>query len=419
MDSFTYRNGQLCAESVPLADIAQQFGTPSYVYSKSHIASRLAAYQHALGSRPHLICYAVKANANIAILEWLASLGAGFDIVSQGELERVLAAGGDPAKVLFSGVAKKAEEMDRALEVGIHCFNVESAAELERLNRVALERGTVAPISLRVNPDVDAQTHPYISTGLKDNKFGIDISEAPEIYARASAMSGIRILGVDCHIGSQLTSLAPFRDALERLLLLVDTLEDNGIPLAHLDLGGGLGVRYQSEQPPSPGDYMQAVLEMIGDRPQTLYFEPGRSIVANAGVLLTRVEYLKENAGKHFALVDAAMNDLLRPALYGAWMDIRPVLEGGSPEAEHRSYDIVGPVCESGDFIGKDRHLGLAEGDLLVVDSAGAYGFTMSSNYNTRNRAAEILVDGDHSHLIRERESYDYQMQLERLVGHD
>lgn len=419
MDSFTYRNGQLCAESVPLADIAQQYGTPSYVYSRAHIAARLAAYQDALGSRPHLICYAVKANSNIAILELLASLGAGFDIVSQGELERVLVAGGDPGRVVFSGVAKKAEEMDRALEVGIHCFNVESVAELERLNRVAQERGTVAPVSLRVNPDVDAQTHPYISTGLKDNKFGIDISEAPEVYARASAMSGIRICGVDCHIGSQLTSLAPFRDALERLLMLVDTLENNGIPVEHLDLGGGLGVRYQSEQPPSPGDYMQAVLDMIGDRPQTLFFEPGRSIVANAGVLLTRVEYLKENAGKHFAIIDAAMNDLLRPALYAAWMDIRPVLEGGSPEAEHRSYDIVGPVCESGDFLGKDRHLALSEGDLLVVDSAGAYGFTMSSNYNTRNRAAEILVDGERSHLIRERENYDYQLQLERLVGRD
>lgn len=419
MDSFTYRNGQLCAESVPLADIAQQFGTPSYVYSTSHIASQLGAYQRELGSRPHLICYAVKANSNIAILELLASLGAGFDIVSQGELERVLAAGGDPGKVVFSGVAKTAAEMGRALEVGIHCFNVESIAELERLNRVALERETVAPVSLRVNPDVDAQTHPYISTGLRDNKFGIDISEAPEVYARASAMSGIRIRGVDCHIGSQLTSLAPFRNALERLLLLVDALENSGIAIEHLDLGGGLGVRYQSEQPPTPGDYMQAVLDMFGERPQTLFFEPGRSIVANAGVLLMRVEYLKENAGKHFAIVDAAMNDLLRPALYGAWMDIRPVLEGGSPEAEHRSYDIVGPVCESSDFLGKDRYLALCEDDLLVVDSAGAYGFTMSSNYNTRNRSAEILVDGEHSHLIRQRENYDYQLQLERLVGHD
>lgn len=416
MDSFTYRDGQLCAESVPLTSLAAQFGTPSYIYSTSHIASRLAEYQHALGSRPHLICYAVKANSNIAILELLASLGTGFDIVSQGELERVLMAGGDPGKVVFSGVGKTEAEMARALEVGIHCFNVESLAELEKLNRVAQRMGIVAPVSLRVNPDVDAQTHPYISTGLKDNKFGVDILEAPEIYARASAMPGINIQGVDCHIGSQLTKLTPFQDALERILQLVDTLEDNGIPIQHIDLGGGLGVRYQSEQAPSPGEYVEAILAGVGDRPQTLLFEPGRSLVANAGVLLTRVEYLKENTGKHFAIVDAAMNDLLRPALYDAWMNIRPVQEGGNEQAEQRSYDIVGPICESGDFLGKARSLALAEGDLLVVDSAGAYGFTMSSNYNTRNRAAEILVDGEQSHLIRERESYAYQLQLERLV---
>lgn len=416
MGNFTYQDGVLCAESVSLASLADDWGTPLYVYSREHITSRFQAYTRALAGHEHLICYAVKANSNLAVLGVLAGLGAGFDIVSRGELERVLAAGGDPAKVVFSGVAKTREEMRRALEVGIRCFNVESASELERLNEVAGELGTSAPVSIRVNPDVDAGTHPYISTGLKDNKFGIDITEAPTLYARANALAHIRVVGLDCHIGSQLTSLPPILDALDRLLTLLDELQRSGIEIEHLDLGGGLGVRYQAETPPEPGEYIAAILEHLGDRRLSLMFEPGRSIVANAGVLLTRVEYLKNNSEKHFAIVDAAMNDLIRPALYDAWMDILPVQEGGNPAAATESYDVVGPVCESGDFLGKERSLAIAEGDLLAVQSAGAYSFTMSSNYNTRNRAAEVMVDGSSVHLVRERESYSQQFQLEQLI---
>lgn len=416
MNSFTYRNGVLCAESVSLASLANDWGTPLYVYSRNHITERFLAYREALVGRDHLICYAVKANANLAVLQVLAELGAGFDIVSQGELERVLAAGGAPDKIVFSGVAKTREEMRRALEVGIRCFNVESASELERLNEVAAELGLVAPVSIRVNPDVDAQTHPYISTGLKDNKFGVDIAEAPRLYARADTMEHIRIVGVDCHIGSQLTSLAPFLDALDRLLLLVDELQESGVNIEHLDLGGGLGVRYRDETPPNAGDYIAALLKRLGERNLSLMFEPGRFIVANAGVLLTRVEYLKSNSEKHFAIVDAAMNDLVRPALYDAWMDIVPVQENGNPQAPGRNYDVVGPICESGDFLGKERNLAIAEGDLLAVQSAGAYSFTMSSNYNTRNRAAEVMVDDDKVHLVRERETHEQQFQLERLI---
>ncbi len=396
MDTFSYRDGELFAEGVALSRIAERFGTPTYVYSRAHIEAQYRAYADALAGMPHLVCFAVKANSNLGVLNVLARLGAGFDIVSRGELERVLAAGGDPAKVVFSGVGKTRDDMRRALEVGVHCFNVESGEELERLQRVAAELGVKAPVSLRVNPDVDAQTHPYISTGLKENKFGIAIDEAEAVYARAAELDHLEVIGVDCHIGSQLTQLEPFLDALERLLGLVDRLAGKGIGIRHLDLGGGLGVRYRDEQPPLAGDYIRAVRERLNGRDLTLVFEPGRSIVANAGVLLTRVEYLKHTEHKDFAIVDAAMNDLIRPALYQAWMDVQAV---------RRRYDLVGPICETGDFLAKDRDLALAEGDLLAVRSAGAYGFVMSSNYNTRGRAAEVLVDGEQTHEVRRRET--------------
>ena len=404
MEVFAVRAGELHAERVALSAVAQQFGTPAYVYSRAHIESQYRAYTDALAGLPHLVCFAVKANSNLGVLNVLARLGAGFDIVSRGELERVLAAGGDPHRVVFSGVGKTRDDMRRALEVGVHCFNVESTDELERLQQVAAELGVVAPISLRVNPDVDAGTHPYISTGLKENKFGIDIADAEAVYARAAELPNLEILGVDCHIGSQLTTLPPFLDALDRLLALIDRLAERGILIRHLDLGGGLGVRYRDEQPPLAGDYIQAIRERIAGRSLTLVFEPGRFIVANAGVLLTRVEYLKHTPHKDFAIVDAAMNDLIRPALYQAWMAVEPVV---ARQGEARRYDLVGPICETGDFLAKDRELVLAEGDLLTIRSAGAYGFTMSSNYNTRGRAAEVMVDGDQAHLVRRRETVD------------
>jgi len=404
MEVFAVRAGELHAEGVALSAVAQQFGTPAYVYSRAHIESQYRAYTDALAGLPHLVCFAVKANSNLGVLNVLARLGAGFDIVSRGELERVLAAGGDPHRVVFSGVGKTRDDMRRALEVGVHCFNVESTDELERLQQVAAELGVVAPISLRVNPDVDAGTHPYISTGLKENKFGIDIADAEAVYARAAELPNLEILGVDCHIGSQLTTLPPFLDALDRLLALIDRLAERGILIRHLDLGGGLGVRYRDEQPPLAGDYIQAIRERIAGRSLTLVFEPGRFIVANAGVLLTRVEYLKHTPHKDFAIVDAAMNDLIRPALYQAWMAVEPVV---ARQGEARRYDLVGPICETGDFLAKDRELVLAEGDLLAIRSAGAYGFTMSSNYNTRGRAAEVMVDGDQAHLVRRRETVD------------
>jgi diaminopimelate decarboxylase len=402
MQAFTNRDGQLFAEGVALSAIAERFGTPTYVYSRAHIEAQYRAYADALAGMPHLVCFAVKANSNLGVLNVLARLGAGFDIVSRGELERVLAAGGDAAKIVFSGVGKSRDDMRRALEVGVHCFNVESVDELERLQVVAAELGKTAAISLRVNPDVDAGTHPYISTGLKENKFGIDIEQAPAVYARAAALPNLDVVGVDCHIGSQLTSLPPFLDALERLLALVDQLATQGIRIKHLDLGGGLGVQYRDEQPPLAGDYIAAVRERIQGRDLALVFEPGRSLVANAGVLLTRVEYLKHTAHKDFAIVDAAMNDLIRPALYQAWMDVTAV----QPRTgEARNYDLVGPICETGDFLAKNRELVLAEGDLLAVRSAGAYGFVMSSNYNTRGRAAEVLVDGEQAFEVRRRET--------------
>ncbi len=402
MEAFSRRDGQLFAEGVALSAIAERFGTPTYVYSRAHIEAQYRAYADALSGIPHLVCFAVKANSNLGVLNVLARLGAGFDIVSRGELERVLAAGGKPDRIVFSGVGKSRDDMRRALEVGVHCFNVESTVELERLQVVAAELGKVAAISLRVNPDVDAGTHPYISTGLKENKFGIAIADAEAVYARAAELPNLKVVGVDCHIGSQLTTLPPFLDALDRLLALIDRLAARGIRIEHLDLGGGLGVRYKDETPPLAGDYIAAVRERIAGRNLALVFEPGRSIVANAGVLLTRVEYLKHTEHKDFAIIDAAMNDLIRPALYQAWMDVVPV----SPrEGEARAYDLVGPICETGDFLAKNRELVLEEGDLLAVCSAGAYGFVMSSNYNTRGRAAEVLVDGEQAHEVRRRET--------------
>ncbi len=402
MDAFNYRDGELFAEGVALSAIAERFGTPTYVYSRAHIEAQYRSFADALDGVPHLVCYAVKANSNLGVLNVLARLGAGFDIVSRGELERVLAAGGQADKIVFSGVGKSREDMRRALEVGVHCFNIESTDELERLQVVAAEMGVRAPISLRVNPDVDAGTHPYISTGLKENKFGIAIADAEDVYIRAAQLPNLEVLGVDCHIGSQLTSLPPFLDALDRLLALIDRLGECGIYLHHIDLGGGVGVRYRDEEPPLIADYIQAVRERTEGRDLTLMFEPGRYIVANAGVLLTQVEYLKHTEYKDFAIVDAAMNDLIRPALYQAWMNVTAVTPRNS---EARAYDIVGPICETGDFLAKDRELALAEGDLLAVHSAGAYGFVMSSNYNTRGRTAEVLVDGDQAFEVRRRET--------------
>ncbi|MDH4556467.1 diaminopimelate decarboxylase [Pseudomonas sp. BN417] len=404
MDAFTYRDGELFAEGVALSDIAARFGTPTYVYSRAHIEAQYQAYADALAGAPGMVCYAVKANSNLGVLNLLARQGAGFDIVSSGELERVLAAGGDASRIVFSGVGKSRDDMRRALEAGVHCFNVESRNELERLQNVAAAMEVKAPVSLRVNPDVDAGTHPYIATGLKENKFGIAIDEAEAVYAHAATLSNLDVIGVDCHIGSQLTSLEPFLDALDRLLALIDRLKARGIAIRHLDLGGGIGVRYRDEQPPLPGDYIQAVRQRIQGRNLALLFEPGRSIVANAGVLLTQVEYLKHTEHKDFAVIDAAMNDLIRPALYDAWMDVVPV----EPHTgEERTYDLVGPICETGDFLARERTLVLAEGDLLAIRSAGAYGFVMSSNYNTRGRAAEVLVDGEQAFEVRRRETIE------------
>jgi diaminopimelate decarboxylase len=415
VDYFNYHGADLLAEQVRLTDIAQQYGTPTYVYSRATLERHYRAFTDAAGSQPHLVCYAVKANSNIALLNLLARLGSGFDIVSEGELRRVLQAGGNPANVVFSGVGKAESEIEFALNTGIKCFNVESEAELHRIARVAARLGKTAPISLRVNPDIDAKTHPYISTGLKANKFGIDITDAPRIYQLAAAYPQLKVCGVDCHIGSQLTETQPFLDALDKVLALVDKLSDLGIVLSHLDIGGGLGVTYLDETPPHPADYAAQVVKRLAAYPHlTLVFEPGRAIMANAGVLLTKVEYLKPGQEKHFAIVDAAMNDLIRPALYSAWMNIVPVKL--QPELPLQRYDVVGPVCETGDFLGKDRDLAIAEGDFLAVRSAGAYGFTMSSNYNSRPRAAEVLVDGSQLYLVRQREQWQDLWQGEQLL---
>jgi diaminopimelate decarboxylase len=413
MQHFHERQGELYVEDLPLSSIAERFGTPTYVYSRAAFTQHYLDYAEALGSHPGMICYAIKANSNLAILNMLAKLGAGFDIVSGGELERVLRAGGRPERIVFSGVGKTRAEMARALDVGIFCFNVESEAELEILAQVAAEKHTLANISLRVNPDVDAKTHPYISTGLKENKFGISIERAPIVYQRASQLPSLRIKGLDCHIGSQLTEINPFLDALDRLLLLVDDLANKGITISHLDLGGGLGVTYRDETPPPVASYMAAIKAKLGDRPLSLMFEPGRSISANAGVLLTEVMYLKPTEHKNFAIIDAAMNDNIRPSLYQAWQDIRPVKPR---QTDAKAWDLVGPICETGDFLGKDRELALQPGDLLAVMSAGAYGFSMSSNYNTRGRAAEIIVDGDKMYVARERETIEDMLRGEHLI---
>lgn len=412
--AFQLKNGTLHAEDVSLESLAKQYGTPLYVYSKTEFESRWQAFDTAFGSQPHLVCYAVKTNSNIAVLQSLAKLGAGFDIVSQGELERVLRAGGDPKKVVFSGVAKQSSEIRRALEVGIRCFNLESHAELDRIQAVAESMDLIANISIRVNPDVDAKTHPYISTGLKDNKFGVDIDTAPELYADACACSHINPIGIDCHIGSQLTEITPFVDALERVLTLKATLSEMGIDIHHLDLGGGLGIQYTDEVPPAIATYIQALISKLNDPEIEVIIEPGRAIAGNAGVLLTEVEYLKPTEHKNFAIIDAAMNDLIRPALYQAYQEIVPV----TPRTDglETNWDLVGPVCETGDFLGKDRKLNLKAGDLLAVKSSGAYGFTMSSNYNTRPRAAEVMVQDDQAWLIRPRETYEDLMGSEILI---
>ena len=414
MHDFNYRDGELFVEQRSLAAIAEAFGTPSYVYSRAALERNFCAYRDALAGVPHLVCYAVKANSNLAVLDVLARLGAGFDIVSGGELARVIAAGGDPAKVVFSGVAKQDWEIVEGLQQGIHCFNVESQSELDRISSLAGELGKTAQVSLRVNPDVDAQTHPYISTGLKENKFGIAWEQARESYRYAATLPNIALAGVDCHIGSQLTSMEPLLDALDKLLDLIDQLAADGITLQHLDLGGGLGVRYRDETPPAISDYIAAVVRRLEGRALTLMFEPGRSICANAGVLLTRVQDVKAGDGRQFAIVDGAMNDLLRPALYDAWLDIVPVAQRSDIAAAR--YDIVGPVCETGDFLGKQRDLRIEGGDLLAVLGAGAYGFTMSSNYNTRGRAAEIMVDAEQAFAVRQRETVDDLLRGEQRM---
>lgn len=413
MSYFTYRDEELCAEGVPLHHLAGKFGTPCYVYSRAALEAAYQAYDQALTRRDHLICYAVKANSSLAVLNVLARLGSGFDIVSGGELERVIAAGGDPRKTVFSGVGKSADEMRAALAADILCFNVESESELKRLNRIAGELSKTASVSLRVNPDVDAKTHPYIATGLKENKFGVAFDDALPLYRSAAGMAGLRVIGIGCHIGSQLTEIPPFVAALQKLLSLVDRLAAERINLTHIDIGGGLGIRYRDEAPPPIAGYIHALSASLGSRKQKILFEPGRSLAGNTGILLARVEYLKHGAHRNFAILDAAMNDLMRPALYDAWHDIQPVRRRRGPL---RHYEVVGPVCESGDFLGHDRELSLAEDDLVAIMSAGAYGMTMSSNYNTRPRAAEVMVSGAEMHLIRERESVAQLIASERLL---
>lgn len=415
MPFFERRGQALYAENLPVDTIAEQYGTPCYIYSRAAFEAAFLDYAQALGNHPGQICYAVKANSNIAVLEILAKLGSGFDIVSAGELRRVLRAGGEPRKVIFSGVGKTADEMLFALETGIGCFNVESEAELELLSDVASQHGHTAAISLRVNPDVDAQTHPYISTGLKENKFGIDIGVALDVYQKAVTLPGISVQGIDCHIGSQLLNTQPFLDALDRVLVLVDTLKENGINLQHLDLGGGIGVTYKDEAPPSIQEYVAQVIDKLGNRNLSLMFEPGRSIAANAGILVTEVLYLKPTEHKNFAIIDAAMNDNIRPSLYQAWQDVQRVQ--AHSDTAVLNWDLVGPVCETGDFLAKDRELAIKSGDRVALMSSGAYGFVMSSNYNSRGRAAEILVDDDRSYLIRERERFDDLVKGEHTLS--
>ena len=415
MDFFQYKNEQLYVEDLPVKQLAEEFGTPLYIYSRATLEHHWHAFDSALGEHPHLICYAVKANSNIGILDVMAKLGSGFDIVSQGELERVLAAGGEASKVVFSGVAKSRAEIMRALEVGIRCFNVESIAELHHINQIAGEMGKVAPISLRVNPDVDAHTHPYISTGLKENKFGVSVDEAREVYKLAATLPHVQITGMDCHIGSQLTELQPFLDATDRLIRLMEQLKEDSITLKHLDLGGGLGVTYTDETPPHPSDYATALLNKLKDYEDLeIILEPGRAIAANAGILVAKVQYLKSNESRNFAITDTGMNDMIRPALYEAYMNIIEI--DRTLEREKAIYDVVGPVCETSDFLGKQRELAIAEGDYIAQRSTGAYGASMSSNYNSRPRTAEVLVDGDKAHLIRRRESLSELWALESIA---
>ena len=418
MNHFEYKNQQLFAEEVAIADIIKAHGTPAYIYSRATLERHWHAFDNAFGDHPHLICFAVKSNSNIALLNVMAKLGSGFDIVSQGELERVLAAGGDASKVVFSGVAKSHGEIARALEVGVRCFNVESIPELHRINEVAGKMGKVAPISLRVNPDVDAKTHPYISTGLKENKFGVSVQQAREVYRLAKSLPNVKITGMDCHIGSQLTELQPFLDATDRLIVLMEQLKEDGIELHHLDLGGGLGVPYHGEQPPHPTEYAKALLEKLRAYPNLeIILEPGRAISANAGILVTKVEYLKSNEDRNFAIVDTGMNDMIRPALYEAYMEITEVDQSLNREAS--VYDVVGPICETSDFLGKARTLSVAEGDYIAMRSAGAYGAAMSSTYNSRPQAVEILVDGAKAHLIKARADFADLWRLERLLPQD
>lgn len=415
MDFFQYKNEQLYVEDLPVKQLAEEFGTPLYIYSRATLERHWHAFDSALGDHPHLICYAVKANSNIGILNVMAKLGSGFDIVSQGELERVLAAGGEASKVVFSGVAKSRAEIMRALEVGIRCFNVESVAELHHINQIAGEMGKIAPISLRVNPDVDAHTHPYISTGLKENKFGVSVDEARAVYKLAATLPHVKITGMDCHIGSQLTELQPFLDATDRLIRLIEQLKDDSITLKHLDLGGGLGVTYTDETPPHPSDYAAALLNKLkGYENLEIILEPGRAIAANAGILVAKVQYLKSNESRNFAITDTGMNDIIRPALYEAYMNIIEI--DRTLEREKAIYDVVGPVCETSDFLGKQRELAIAEGDYIAQRSAGAYGASMSSNYNSRPRTAEVLVDGNKAHLIRRRESLSELWALESIA---
>ncbi|WP_427838559.1 diaminopimelate decarboxylase [Actinobacillus pleuropneumoniae] len=415
MNHFNYKNQQLFAEDVSVSDIINQYGTPAYIYSRATLERHWHAFDKAFGSHPHLICFAVKSNSNIALLNVMARLGSGFDIVSQGELERVLAAGGEPSKVVFSGVAKSHSEIQRALEVGIRCFNIESIAELHRINEVAGQLGKIAPISLRVNPDVDAHTHPYISTGLKENKFGVSVTQAREVYRLAKTLPNVKITGMDCHIGSQLTELQPFLDATDRLIVLMEQLKEDGIELHHLDLGGGLGVPYNGEEPPHPTEYAKALLEKLkGYADLEIILEPGRAITANAGILVTKVEYLKANEDRNFAIVDTGMNDMIRPALYEAYMQITEVDQ--SLSREKAVYDVVGPICETSDFLGKDRELAIEQGDLIAMRSAGAYGAAMSSTYNSRPQAVEIMVDGDQAYLIKARASFADLWRLEKLL---
>ena len=413
MDHFFYIGNNLIAEGVSISSVAEQFGTPCFVYSKAALEDNFGAYKKAFGDHPHLICFAVKANSNLAVLNVLAKLGSGFDIVSGGELDRVLAAGGDPSKVTFSGLGKTANEICKGLDADIHCFNVESEAELKRINDIALSKSKIAPVSIRVNPDVNAETHPYISTGLKENKFGISMAQAMQLYVDAKTMVGINITGIDFHIGSQLTNVQPVLNALERILTMNDQLLTKGIEINHINIGGGLGIRYNDEKPPRPDEFISAIKQKLNDIDLKIVIEPGRSIAANAGILITRVEYLKQHEDKNFAIIDSAMNDLVRPALYGAWQEIVPVNK--TPNNKVLAYDVVGPICESADFIGKDRSLDIKQDDLLAIKSAGAYGFVMSSNYNSRPRAPEVMISGSDIHLIRERETTDDLFRNEYL----